>query len=165
MAINGAVERVYEMAVLSRRYPKARLVFSGGSGSLLYQEYKESRAVAPLLGQLGIDPGRVIYEDQSRNTAENAVFSYRIVQPKKGETWLLVTSAFHMPRTIGSFRQVGWDVTPYPVDYSTRKTRTLPVQFNFAGGLNSLGGTVHEFLGLLFYWLDGKTDELFPGPR
>ena len=163
--INGAVERIYEMAVLSRRYPKARLVFSGGSGSLLYQEYKEAHAVAPLLQQLGIDPGRVIFEDQSRNTAENAVFSYRIVQPKKAETWLLVTSAFHMPRTVGSFRQVGWNVTPYPVDYHTRKTKTIPVQFNFAGGLSSLGGTVHEFLGLLFYWLDGKTDELFPGPR
>jgi uncharacterized SAM-binding protein YcdF (DUF218 family) len=163
--INGAVERVYEMAVLSRRYPKAKLVFSGGSGSLLFQEYKEAQAIAPLLHQFGIDPGRVIFEDQSRNTAENAVFSYRIVQPKKDETWLLVTSAFHMPRTVGSFRQVGWDVTPYPVDYNTRKTMTTPVQFNFTGGLGSLSNTVHEFLGLLFYWLDGKTDELFPGPR
>jgi uncharacterized SAM-binding protein YcdF (DUF218 family) len=165
LSINGAVERVYEMAVLSRRFPKARLVFSGGSGSLLYQEHKEASAVAPLLRQLGVDLGRVIFEDQSRNTSENAVYSYRIVQPKKGETWLLITSAFHMPRTVGSFRQVGWDVTPYPVDYHTRKTKTLPLQFNFSGGMGSLGGAVHEFLGLLFYWLDGKTDELFPGPR
>ena len=152
------------MAVLSRRYPKARLVFSGGSGSLLYQELKEAKAVVPLLRQLGVDEARVIFEDQSRNTAENAVYSYRMVQPKRGETWLLVTSAFHMPRTVGSFRKVGWEVTPYPVDYYTRKTQTLPVHFNFAQRIGSLGGVVHEFLGLLFYWLDGKTDELFPGP-
>ena len=165
LSINGAVERVYEMAVLSRRYPKARLVFSGGSGSLLYQEHKEAKAVVPLLRQLGVDSKRVIFEDQSRNTAENAVFSSQIVQPKKGETWILITSAFHMPRTVGSFRKVGWDVTPYPVDYNTRKAKTLPVHFNFAGGVGSLGGAIHEFLGLLFYWLDGKSDELFPGPE
>ncbi len=164
LSIGGAAERVYEMAVLLRRYPKARLVFSGGSGSLLYQEYKEAKAVVPLLRQLGVDTGRVIFEDQSRNTAENATLSYRMVQPKKGERWLLVTSAFHMPRAVGSFRQVGWEVTPYPVDYQTRKTLVLPLHFNFAGGVGSLGGAVHEFLGLLFYWLDGKTGELFPGP-
>jgi uncharacterized SAM-binding protein YcdF (DUF218 family) len=165
LAINGAVERIYEMAVLSRRYPEAKLVFSGGSGSLFYQELKEASAVVPLVRQLGMDPGRVIFEDQSRNTAENAVFSYRIVQPKKHETWLLVTSAFHMPRAVGSFRQVGWNVTPYPVDYQTRKTKTPVVDFNFSGGVGSLNAAVHEFLGLLFYRLSGKTDELFPEPR
>ena len=165
LSINGAVERVYEMAVLSRRYPKARIVFSGGSGSLLYPDLKEAHAVVPLFRQLGVDTKRVIFEDQSRNTAENAVNTYRVIQPKGGETWLLVTSAFHMPRTVGSFRKAGWDVTPYPVDYNTRLTKALPVQFNFSGGVGSLGGAVHEFLGLFFYWLDGKTDELFPGPE
>jgi len=162
--INGAAERVYEMAVLSQRYPRARLVFSAGSGSLLHQEYKEADAMVPLLRQFGVDPGRVIFENQSRNTYENAEFSRRVAQPKQGETWILITSAFHMARTVGSFRKAGWDVTPYPVDYHTRKSGTIPVDFNFAGGLGSLGAAVHEFLGLLFYWLNGKTDELFPGP-
>ncbi|MCH7937040.1 MAG: YdcF family protein [Proteobacteria bacterium] len=165
VAIGGAAERLFEMAALAKKYPRARLVFSGGSGSLIYQDRKEAHAVKPLLRQLGIDLKRVIFEDRSRNTAENAAFSYRLVKPKKGEAWLLVTSAFHMPRAVGSFRQAGWEVIPYPVDYMTRGKAELPLQFNFARGLGSLGGALHEFLGLLFYWLDGKTDQLFPGPR
>ncbi len=164
-AINGAVERLFEMAKLAERYPRARMVFSGGSGSLLYPDEKEAPLVIPLLRQLGVDPGRVIFEDQSRNTAENAVFSRRLAKPKPGETWLLITSAFHMPRTVGSFRQAGWRVTPYPVDYHTRGERALPFRFNFNVGVGLLNRALHEYLGLLFYWLNGKTDELFPGPR
>ncbi len=165
VSVGGAAERLFEMAALAKKYPRARLVFSGGSGSLIYQDRKEAHAVKPLLRQLGIDLKRVIFEDRSRNTAENAAFSYRLVKPKKGEAWLLVTSAFHMPRAVGSFRQAGWEVIPYPVDYMTRGKAELPLQFNFARGLGSLGGALHEFLGLFFYWLNGKTDQLFPGPR
>ena len=164
-AINGAVERLFEMAKLAERYPRAKMVFSGGSGSLLNQELKEAPLVAPLLRQLGVDPGRVIIEDQSRNTAENAVFSRRLAKPRPGETWLLITSAFHMPRTVGSFRQAGWRVTPYPVDYRTRGKGALPFRFNFIGGVASLNSALHEYLGLFFYWITGKTNELYPGPE
>ncbi len=164
-AVNGAVERLFEMAKLAERYPRAKMVFSGGSGDLLNQELKEAPLVVPLLRQLGVDPGRVIFEDQSRNTAENAVFSRRLAKPKPDETWLLITSAFHMPRTVGSFRQAGWRVTPYPVDYHTLGKGALPFHFNFNAGVGSLSRALHEYLGLLFYWLNGKTDELFPGPR
>lgn len=165
ISIGGAAERLFEMAALAKRYPRAKLVFSGGSGRLLHQDKKEAVAVVPLFLQLGIDPGRVIFESQSRNTAENASFGYRAAGPKEGETWILITSAFHMPRTVGSFRKVGWRVTPYPVDYITRGDAQAPVQFNFSYGLSSLGGAIHEFLGLFFYWTTGKTDELFPAPR
>ncbi len=165
ISVGGAAERLFEMAALAKRFPGAKLVFSGGSGSLLEQDQKESDAIVPLFRQLGIDPKRVIFENQSRNTAENAVFSYRAAAPKAGETWLLVTSAFHMPRAVGSFRKVGWRVTPYPVDYYTRKEAALPLQFNFGYGLNSLSGALHEFVGLFFYWTGGKSDELFPGPK
>jgi uncharacterized SAM-binding protein YcdF (DUF218 family) len=165
LSMNGAVERVYEFAVLSQRYPKAKLIFSGGSGSFIFQDMKEAKAVTPLLRQLGVDLGRVIFEDQSRNTFENAVLSYRMVKPKINENWLLITSAFHMPRSVGTFRKAGWNVIPYPVDYQTRKSRTLPLHFNFSGGVGSLSSSIHEFCGLLFYWIFGKTDELFPEPR
>ncbi len=165
ISIGGAVERLFTMAALARQYPRAKVIFTGGSGQLLHQDKKEAWAVVPLVRQLGLDPGRVIFEDQSRNTAENAAFSLPLAKPKAGETWLLVTSAFHMPRAVGSFRQVGWEVTPYPVDYITRGETDPPLQFNFAYGMGSLGGALHEYLGLFFYWLTGKTDELFPAPR
>ena len=165
VSVGGAAERLFEMAALAKKYPRARLVFSGGSGSLIYQDRKEADAVKPLFRQLGVDLKRVVFEDKSRNTAENAAFSYRLAKPEKGQVWLLVTSAFHMPRAVGSFRQAGWEVIPYPVDYMTRGKAELPLQFNFAGGLGSFDGALHEFFGLLFYWLNGKTDQLFPAPR
>jgi uncharacterized SAM-binding protein YcdF (DUF218 family) len=122
LSIGGAAERVYEMAVLLRRYPKARLVFSGGSGSLLYQEYKEAEAVVPLLRQLGVDTGRVIFEDQSRNTAENATLSYRMVQPKKGvKPWcfrfILILPAASAPWAVPFMNSwaccsIGWTAKP-----------------------------------------------------
>ncbi|MDA1090470.1 MAG: YdcF family protein [Proteobacteria bacterium] len=165
ISIGGAAERLFEMAALAKRFPQARLVFSGGSGSLLEQDQKEATVIVPLFQQLGIDPKRVIFESQSRNTAENATFSFRVAAPKVEETWILITSAFHMPRAVGSFRKVGWRVTPYPVDYGTRKDAALPLQFNLAFGLASLNGALHEFVGLFFYWTGGKTDEFFPGPK
>ncbi len=164
-SVNGAVERLFEMAKLAERYPRAKMVFSGGSGNLLNKDLKEAPIVALLLRQLGVDPGRVVFEDQSRNTVENAVFSYRLAKPRPEETWLLITSAFHMPRAVGSFRQAGWRVTPYPVDYRTRGKEALAFRFNFIFGVSSLNRALHEYLGLLFYWLNGRTGELFPGPR
>lgn len=165
VSIGGGAERLFAMAALAKKYPQAKLIFTGGSGTLLHQDKKEAHFVGPLLDQLGIAPGRVIFEDQSRNTAENVTFSLPLAKPKAGETWLLVTSAFHMPRAVGAFRKAGWDVTPYPVDYRTRGETEPPLQFNFAHGMGSLGGALHEYVGLLIYRLVGNTDELFPGPR
>ena len=164
VSVGSGVERLLAMARLAKRYPKARIIFSGGSGSLTNQDMKEAHAIPPLLRQLGVDPARVIFEDQSRNTAENAEFSLRLAKPKPRETWLLVTSAFHMPRAVGTFRKAGWTVVPYPVDYSTDGRKAAPLRFNFASGMGSLAVAIHEYLGLIFYWLDGKTDSLFPAP-
>ena len=163
-AVGGAVERLMAFARLARQYPKAKLVFSGGSGSLTRQDLKEARFVDPVLSTLGLDPGRVMFDDQARNTYENAVLSHALAGPKPGETWILITSAFHMPRAVGSFRAAGWSVLPYPVDYMTRAEQTAELQFNFAGGLGTFGAGLHEWLGLGFYRLTGKTDAFFPAP-
>ncbi len=164
VSVGSGVERLLAMARLAKRYPKARIIFTGGSGSLLHQDLKEAHAISPLLKQLGVDPARVIFEDQSRNTAENAEFSLRLAKPKPPENWLLVTSAFHMPRAVGCFRKAGWNVVPYPVDYATYGETAAPLRFDFAKGMRSLEIAMHEYLGLIFYWLDGKTDSLFPSP-
>jgi uncharacterized SAM-binding protein YcdF (DUF218 family) len=163
-AIGAAAERLFAMAALAKRYPQAKLVFTGGSGRLFAQDKKEAHLVAPLIQSLGVDSARAIFEDQSRNTTENATFSRRLADPKAGETWLLVTSAWHMPRTVGSFRKAGWPVVAYPVNYTTTGESMPPLLFNFGYGISSLGGAMHEYAGLFFYWLTGKTDTLFPGP-
>jgi uncharacterized SAM-binding protein YcdF (DUF218 family) len=118
--LNESAERLTVVPDLARRYPNARILFSGGSGALIGDGGAEAGAAARLLESLGISLDRVTLEDRSRNTVENAVYSKLIVHPKRGERWLLVTSAFHMPRAIGVFRKVGFPVEPYPVDWRTR---------------------------------------------
>jgi Uncharacterized conserved protein len=120
-AINSAVERLTAFADLADRYPDAKLVFTGGSGVLTDQSLKEADFAAPVLLRMGVTLDRVIFESQSRNTAENASMSRKIVAPARRGTWVLVTSAFHMPRAVGVFRKNGWQVFPYPVDYTTHR--------------------------------------------
>jgi hypothetical protein len=86
-------------------------VFSGGSGALIYDEGAEAPFALRMLENLGIPRARILLEDRSRNTVENAIFSKALVQPKPGERWLLVTSAHHLPRAIGVFRKMGFPRT------------------------------------------------------
>ena len=164
-AINGAVERLTAFADLAKKYPQARLVFSGGSGVLFGQSLKEAHFVGPIFDQLGIAVDRIQYEDQSRNTAENAVLTKRLVKPSDGGQWIVITSAFHMPRAIGTFRKAGWQAIPYPVDYRSTFGGRSGVRFNFRRGMSGLAVGLHEWLGLTFYWFTGRTNEFFPGPR
>lgn len=161
-AINGAVERLTEFAALAARYPDAKLVFSGGSGNLADQSIKETDAAKPFLASLGMDTSRILFESDSRNTYENAVYSKQIAHPADGEPWILITSAFHMPRALGCFRQTGWSVIPYPVDYNTTGTAELAAGFALQSGLSGLSTALHEWLGLMFYYLTGRTNALYP---
>lgn len=163
-ALTGSAERLTEFAALARRYPVARLVFSGGSGRLTTPDLKEAAAARVLLGSLGLPTDRVLWEDQSRNTAENARLSVALVDPQPGEIWLLVTSARHMPRAVGAFRAVGWPVIAHPADYLTEGRRAAPPRFDLLGGLAQVDAAAHEWLGLLVYRLRGDTAALYPAP-
>lgn len=163
-ALNGTAERLTATVHLARRYPDARLVFSGGSGALFPGRLMEADVAAMVFRQLGLDDARVSYENRSRNTFENAVFSVAMAVPQPNEAWLLVTSAAHMPRAVGSFRRAGWPVVPYPVDY-----RTNPSGWPGFGGLAgarlpAFGEASREWLALLAYRLLGRTDAFFPAP-
>ncbi|RAU22616.1 YdcF family protein [Paramagnetospirillum kuznetsovii] len=166
-SINSAAARMTALIPLAKRYPDARLIFTGGSGSVLEQEFKEASYVKEFYEQIGFDAGRVIFESQSRNTRENAVFSKEIAAPKPGETWLLITSAFHMARSVGCFRAVGWPVVAYPVDYRTTgrgEVAWSDLRFSIVAGLGGMQTLAHEAMGLIGYRLSGWTDELLPHP-
>ena len=163
-SIGGAIERIIEFASIAKEYPEAKLIFTSGSGKLLTQDIKEGDLITPLLVNLGIDPNRVRVENQSRNTFENAVMSKELAQPLPDETWVLVTSAFHMPRSVGVFRKNGWDVIPYPVDFSSTGEADFYPTFNLIIGLKYISKSIREWLGLLFYWLTDKTSAFFPAP-
>lgn len=162
--LNDAAERATSFVALGLRYPKAKLVYSGGSSRIGTDALSAADEVRPLLTSLGLEPGRVTFERRSRNTYESAVALSRTFHPGSGEVWLLVTSAYHMPRAVGAFRRAGWSVTPYPVDYRIDPTVPLYARISLEEHLRDLITATHEWLGLAAYRLLGRTGALFPGP-
>jgi uncharacterized SAM-binding protein YcdF (DUF218 family) len=152
-------------ATLAHMNPEAKLVYTGGSGSLTRQKLKEADYVVDLYEVLGIPQERLILERESRNTWENAKFTMEMISPKADENWILVTSAFHMPRAVGAFRRVGWEMIPYPVDYKVQQKISFPSPLDFGSGLGGMSNAGHEWIGLIAYWLTGKNSAAFPKPR
>ncbi|WP_245003432.1 MULTISPECIES: YdcF family protein [Bradyrhizobium] len=163
--VSAAADRMLAPAELARRYPNARIVFTGGSANLVSTDAREADYSAPILENLGIPKERLIVERDSRNTWENAVFTRQLVAPKPGERWLLVTSAFHMPRAMGIFRKAGFDVEAYPVDWRMGGRDDL-FAFTHLGkeGLGRTDVAMREWIGLLAYRVMGRTGKLLPGP-
>lgn len=164
--LNASADRVVAMLQLARRFPKARIVYSGGSANLVARPVAEAPFAGQLLQEFGINRDRVLLEDTSRTTFENASTVRDLVSPKPGERWLLVTSAFHMPRSIGAFRAVGFNVEAYPVNWCTRGWVDALTPFRqLSGGLARADVAVHEWAGLISYWLSGRSDTLLPSPK
>jgi uncharacterized SAM-binding protein YcdF (DUF218 family) len=163
--VRSSPDRLIAAAALAHRYPNARIVFSGGSAKLISNDAREADFAGAIFESLGIAKSRLIMERRSRNTQENAEFSKALLAPKEGERWLLVTSAFHMPRSIGLFRKAGFAVEPYPVDWRVGGRGDV---LNFSNvAIDGLGRTdmaVREWMGLIAYRATGKIDELLPGP-
>jgi uncharacterized SAM-binding protein YcdF (DUF218 family) len=165
IALTDAAERITATAELARRYPTARIVVSAGSNALIFDEGVEAQFAVAQLIALGVAHDRIAAEEQSRNTIENAVFSRLIANPKPGERWLLVTSAYHMPRAVAAFRAAGFPIEPYPVDWHTRGAADLLWPFPvFWWGLQRTDTAVHEWIGLVIYRITSRTTELFPAP-
>jgi uncharacterized SAM-binding protein YcdF (DUF218 family) len=161
--LNEAAERLAVVPELARRYPLARIIYSGGNAGL-FRGGSEAKFAGLLIESFGVPKGRLTLEGRSRNTAENAIYSKALAAPQPGELWLLVTSAYHMPRAIGAFRKAGFEVDAYPVDYRTRGVDDLLSFDDAASGLRRTDTAAHEWVGLLVYWITGKGSELFPGP-
>jgi uncharacterized SAM-binding protein YcdF (DUF218 family) len=165
-ALNESAERMTAIAELARRFPQARIVFTGGSGALIGDRPDEARFALPLLESFGIPASRIALESASRDTWENATMTKALISPRPGERWLLVTSAHHMPRAVGCFRRAGFPVEPYPVDWRTAGVDDLLRPFEvLSGGLGRTDVAMREWIGLLVYWITDRTSALFPGPE
>ena len=151
-------------ARLAHEYPQAKLVFAGGSNRLRPSEaaVNEAGVAREALAALGLPAERILFEEKSRNTHENAVDAAALVRPKPDEKWLLVTSAFHMPRAIASFRKAGWNAYAAPADYRTKGKFATGLNFNFVEHLAEITLAAHEYYGLAAYWLLGYIDTPWP---
>jgi uncharacterized SAM-binding protein YcdF (DUF218 family) len=165
IAVNEASERLIEGVALARRFPKARLVFAGGGDVLSSARESEAAAAGRLFEALGIAPDRITLEAKSQTTWENATLSAPLIAQQPGQRWLLVTSAWQMPRAMGAFRKAGLIVEAYPVDYRTTG-QLLRVDLNgsLTDGLRRFDYVVREYPALLVYWLTGRSSALFPRP-
>jgi uncharacterized SAM-binding protein YcdF (DUF218 family) len=161
---NGSVARVLAGVALARHHPEAKLALIGAEGELFPVGFAESRATSGFVLDEGIPAQRIIIEEQSRSTHENAVFAKELIRPGPGQNWILVTSAFHMPRAVAAFRAVDWPVIPYPVDFRVDPGTGLRANFNLLDGLGTSTIAGKEWAGLVGYRLRGWTEELFPAP-
>ncbi|MHB2265113.1 YdcF family protein [Aliihoeflea sp. PC F10.4] len=161
--LNASGDRFVETAILANRYPNVPVVITGGSGSMILDGEGDADTAPRLLAALGVDPARFVLENSSRNTDENARFTRDMIDPQAGQTWLLVTSAFHMPRSVLLFQKAGFDVTSWPTDYRTAGTERLGLaQSNAITNLHITTIAIREWIGLVAYRLTGRTDRLLP---
>lgn len=159
--INDAAERLTTAVALRRLRPDLPVIFSGGSGRLVSPDYREPEITTLFLEDMGVDPSTVEFEGRSRNTYENAVYTAELLADRPGR-YLLVTSAIHMPRALGCFRKAGIDVIPYPVDYRIGGPGWDALLVQPSDRFADLDYAMPEIVGLISYWLLGRTNELFP---
>ena len=160
--LGGAVERSLYFLSLAKKHPKAKLIFIGGSGSMLEQNLKEADVAKKLYQQQGFDTNRIVFERKSRNTFESAINGTELIQPVKNEKWLLITTAWHMPRSVSVFCKAGWSVIPFPVDHSVDKDNIFTIEFNLLDNLRTLKTAIKEWVGLFAYYVTGKTTAIYP---
>jgi uncharacterized SAM-binding protein YcdF (DUF218 family) len=148
--LGEAAERMTVPIELLHQHPRLELVFSGGEGRVLTTGVTESKLARAFYQEQGLDMSRVRLEDGSRNTRENARHVVKLLGKRCKEPWLLVTSAWHMPRSMAEFDAVGCNVTPFPVDFRTGESTSL-TEYSLAHSLLRWQTALHEWLGLIVY--------------
>ena len=159
ISLNGSAERLVESVMIIRKFEKAKVIFSGGSGIVNRSDLGHSQVAKLFYKKMGVDSNKIFFEDKSRNTHENIIYSKKIAKPKKNENWLLITSAFHMKRALLIAEKNNWKFIPYAVDFKNIKEFKLTPNLNLLSNLNSFQSGLHEWLGLVSYYLMGRTEK------
>ncbi len=162
VALNGGAERLIEAAKLARIFPALPIIYCGGGKN--NDSFSESEVARKFFSEAGIDISRIRFDDRSYNTHTNALEAAKLIQPHETGKWLLVTSAFHMPRAVGSFRTQDINIQPYPVDYRTEVSIIMAGKPDAGRNFYELDFATHEWLGLLAYYISGRSEELYPAP-
>jgi len=158
--LNDSVERLVESITLIKKYTEATIIFTGGSGSIHNPKMDHARIAKQFFVQVGLDTDKMIFENKSRNTYENILYSKNIVKPKKNEKWIVITSAFHMNRAIFIGEKNDWALIPYAVDFFQPKKFKYRPNLSLLNNFNQMQRGSHEWIGLMAYYLMGRTSRI-----
>ena len=159
--LNDSVERLTESIKLIQIFPESKVIFSGGSGSITNVKLTHAAIAKNFYKQLNVNTKKIIFEDKSRNTYENILFSFEIAKPQEEENWILITSAFHMNRAMNIAEKIDWKLIPYAVDFKTPKSFSWSLSFAFFSNLSDFQYAAHEWTGLIAYYFMGRTNKIF----
>ena len=156
LSLNAAGERIAAFAALAQRYPDARLIVTGSFADAFAHDLRATPTDASLFFGPHFAGRQVTFLGDARSTYEDALLALAAAEPRQGETWLLVTSAWHMPRALGTFRTLGWRLTPVPVDYRTTGELRVAPDWDVAGTLADLDRLVREWGAIAVYRRTGR---------
>ncbi len=159
---NNFADRIHSFIALKYKYPNAKAIFTGGIASVNSTYPTEAFFAQKLFNDMGLEDEQILYESKARNSYENIIYAKRLALPKQGENWIVVSSAFHLPRTVGIFCQQNWPIIPYPADFHSNPDSMFMPELNLSDNLNLLNYAIHEWIGLIAYHLTGKTTEWLP---
>ncbi len=155
--LGGSESRIIESIRLQKKYPNARLIFSGGSGDH-FSNNITSLISKQFYNEFSIEPEKIIFESQSTNTYENIINSKKLTKPTINEKWILITSAFHMHRSIDTAAKSKWELTPYPVDFKLSKDLLSEIiKFDILNNIENFQIASHEMLGIMVYKIMGRS--------
>jgi uncharacterized SAM-binding protein YcdF (DUF218 family) len=158
LVYGNGIDRLLQAVALYRQKKVKKILLSGGSGYLLMQNIKESVLLKQVLLDMNIPDSDVIIETQSRNTYENALMSAAILKSNLyGKRYLIITSAFHMRRTIACFNKQGITGDAFPVDEHSSESIFTPegIFIPDAGVLSAWDMLFHEWVGIGIYKISG----------
>ena len=162
--LNHGSERLITAAQLAKMFPSLPIIHSGGTKPA--KDILSENDVAELFFTgADIDIMRIRFDDKSYNTHTNALESKVLIKPGEKEKWLLVTSAYHMPRSVGAFKKADINFQPYPVDYKSTLKYQGFFQAEFSKNLSRFDLAIHEYIGLVSYYLTNRSIALFPSPE
>lgn len=162
-ALNGRAERLTEAVALANRHPDAPIAFSGGPWKTSGSDMSEAAVAERFLREMGVE-NPLIREANAANTHDNAQLLAAALDKETGEPWILITSAYHMPRAAGLFARTDLHVIPYPVDYKTTPDSS-GWWYEAADGAVGADFALREWVALLTYYWRGWIDTPFPGPE
>ncbi len=159
--LNNSSERLIEAIILIKKYKDAKIIFSGGLGDINYPNLDHAKVARDLFISMGVDVTKILFENKSRNTYENILFSKKVADIKDNEKWILITSAFHMNRAMLIAKKHKWKLKPYPVDFRLPKEFNFKLSFSLLSNIRTLNMSLREWVGLLAYYLMGRTSGIY----